>query len=112
MMTSAHVDDDLWSSFHRLVNMSSRELRDWMRTQSAEPDSERFPDQAGTPTGQHVLHLLSKRRMDITEEDARVMRRVVGRIEDERGSEPEPTPGDSAWRRRLMSLGHDPLKPI
>jgi hypothetical protein len=30
----------------------------------------------------------------------------------ERGADPEPTAGDGPWRRRPMTLGHDPLKPI
>jgi uncharacterized protein DUF3140 len=111
-MASANtVDEGLWNRFHELVNMSSRELRDWLRTRTAQPDAEPFPDQAGTATGQHVLHILSKRRTDLTDEDARVMQRVVRRIEQERGEQPEPRPGDAGWRRRLMSLGHDPLKP-
>ena len=112
MATAGPVDDDLWDGFHQLVNMSSRELHDWLRTQAAEPDSEQFPDEAGTPTGRHVLHILRKRRADLTEEDARVMRRVVRRIEDQRGFEPETKAGDTGWRHRLMSLGHDPLKTI
>jgi hypothetical protein len=93
--------------------MSSRELRDWLRTTTAGPDREQFLDQAqGVATGQHVLRILSKRRADLTESDAEVMREVVAEIERQRGLEPEPKPGDAAWRRRLMSLGHDPLKPV
>jgi hypothetical protein len=112
MATVPHVDDELWTRFRTLVNLSSRELRDWLRTSTAGPDWEQFPDQAGTPTGQHVLRILGKRRTDLTEEDSRVMRQVVRRIEDERGSQPSTKAGDAAWRHRLMSLGHDPLKPV
>lgn len=111
MAASTRVDDELWDEFHRLVNMSSRELRDWLRTQGAEPDHEQLPDLAGSPTGRHVLHILGKRRVDLTEDDARVMRRVVDRIGEQRGEQPETTAGDASWRRRLMNLGHDPLKP-
>ncbi len=57
---AAHVDDTLWDEFHSLVNMTSRELRDWLATDD------------GT----------------------------------------EPTAGQAAWRRRLMRMGHDPLKPV
>jgi hypothetical protein len=24
----------------------------------------------------------------------------------------EPTAGDEAWRHRMMTIGHDPLKPV
>jgi hypothetical protein len=104
-------DDELWNEFHRLVNMSSRELADWLRTRSAGPDAERLPEQAGTPTGRQVLHVLGKRRTDLDSNDLRVMRRVVDRVHAERGGERESVAGPTAWRHRLMSLGHDPLKP-
>ena len=32
------VDDELWDEFHRVVNMTSRELEDWLRTQAADED--------------------------------------------------------------------------
>ena len=108
---SAEVDDELWQEFHTVVNMTSRELEDWLRTQSADEDDEALPDQAGTPTGRHVVQILGKRRGDLTDDDARVMRRVVERVRAQRRDDLEPTAGDAAWRHRLMSLGHDPLKP-
>ena len=30
-MAQTEVDDDLWQEFHDVVNMTSRELRDWLR---------------------------------------------------------------------------------
>jgi hypothetical protein len=111
MADTALHDLELWEEFHRVVNMSSRELADWLRTRSASPDVESFPDQAGTPTGQQVLHILSKRRTDLTSDDLQVMRRVVRRVHAERQGDREPVAGRAGWRHRLMSLGHDPLKP-
>jgi Protein of unknown function (DUF3140) len=71
-----------------------------------------LPDQAGTPTGREVLAILGKRRRDVTDEDAHVMRRVVDRVHEQRRDDLEPTAGQAAWRHKLMSLGHDPLKPV
>jgi len=105
------VDPALWEEFHRVVNMTSRELSDWLRTRSAHEEAEELPDQAGTETGRHVLHILQKRRMDLTDDDERVMRKVVDHVHAERSSDLEPTAGQSNWRRRLMTIGHDPLKP-
>src|SRR5919198_497584 len=107
----ADVDDELWDEFHRVVNMTSRELADWLRTRDAGEQAEELPDQAGTPTGREVLAILGKRRRDLTDEDARVMGRVVDRVRAQRQEELEPTAGQAAWRPRLISLGHDPLKP-
>ena len=106
----ANVDQDLWDEFHRVVNMTSRELSEWLRTISAGEHTEQFPDESGSQTGQHVLHILAKRRTDLTDDDERVMRNVVDRIHAERGVDLEPTAGQDSWRHRLMTLGHDPLK--
>jgi hypothetical protein len=109
---SGHVEVDpgLWEEFHRVVNMTSRELSDWLRTRAADDDSEELPDQAGSETGRHVLRILQKRRVDLTADDERVMRNVVDRIHAERGVDLEPTAGQAHWRYRMMTLGHDPLK--
>lgn len=108
---TATVDDELWDEFHRVVNMTSRELAEWLRTRSAGEDAEELPGQAGTPTGQDVLHILGKRRADLNNDDVRVMGRVVERVHDQRRDDLEPTAGQANWRYRLMSIGHDPLKP-
>ena len=105
------VDDELWDEFHQYVNMTSRELEDWLRERSATEDAEALPDEAGTPTGRHVLAILGKRREDLTADDVRVMRNVIRRLSDQVNLENEPLAGDAAWRHRVMSLGHDPLKP-
>lgn len=105
------VDDVLWDDFHTVVNMTSRELSDWLRTRSAGEDAEELPDRTGTPTGQEVLAVLGKRRGDLTDTDAHVMRRVVERVREQRRDDLEPVAGQSAWRHKLMTLGHDPLKP-
>ena len=38
--------DDLWNEFHAVVNMTSRELDEWLMTRSAGEESEALPDQA------------------------------------------------------------------
>ncbi|MGW3967591.1 DUF3140 domain-containing protein [Amycolatopsis sp. NPDC005003] len=110
-MDNPAVDDELWAEFHRVVNMTSRELEEWLRTRDAGPETEPLPDEAGPPTGHQVLGVLRKRRSDVDDRDADVMRRVVDRVRAQRRDDLEPTAGETHWRHRLMSLGHDPLKP-
>ena len=110
-MAVEHVDEELWNEFHRVVNMSSRELREWLATRDAGEDAEVFPDQAGTPTGNAVLSILGKRRTDLTPDDVRIMEKVIDKVLSERRDDLEPTAGEAHWRYRLMSMGHDPLKP-
>jgi Protein of unknown function (DUF3140) len=111
MTHHVEVDPTLWEEFHRVVNMTSRELREWLLTRSASEEAEELPDQAGSKTGRAVLDILQKRRVDLTDDDERVMRKVVDRIHVERRDDLEPTAGQDHWRHRLMTIGHDPLKP-
>lgn len=108
--TEAEVDE-LWEEFHSLVNMTSRELRDWLRVESAQSDAEALPDDLHPRLGRAVLEILSKRRTDLTDDDLVVMRRVVSRIRREHPNLDRPGEGDDAWRRKLMDVGHDPLRP-
>jgi hypothetical protein len=109
-MAKTTVSGELWEEFHRVVNMTSRELEEWLRVQSSGETAEALPDQAGEETSRRVLGILRKRRADLEEEDITVMESVVNRIRLERRDDLEPTAGEQAWRHRLMSLGHDPLK--
>ncbi|MGW0396127.1 DUF3140 domain-containing protein [Streptomyces sp. NPDC003042] len=108
---SPGTSEELWNEFHKVVNMTSRELEDWLRTQAASEDTEAVPDQAGPATGRQVLKILGKRPADLTDEDARVMREVVDTVRSERVPELDTKAGDTQWRHRMMSIGHDPLKP-
>ncbi|MDP9820204.1 DUF3140 domain-containing protein [Nocardioides massiliensis] len=110
-MAESIVDDDLWQEFHRVVNMTSRELREWLMVQAADEDTEEVPDQADSHLGQRVVDILGKRRSDVTRDDIDVMQQVVERVLSQRRDDLEPTAGEAAWRRRLMNVGHDPLKP-
>jgi len=112
MAAEPKVDAELWEEFHRVVNMTSRELGDWVRVQSAGEETEELPDQAGRSLGQRVLGILGKRRVDLTDDDVAAMTKVVEVVHRERGEDLEPTAGDDHWRRRLMAIGHDPLKPV
>lgn len=105
------ASDELWEEFHRVVNMTSRELREWLMVRDAGVEGEPLPEQAGTETGRQVLAILGKRRTDVTDDDVRVMEKVVAKVQGERREDLEPTAGQAAWRHKLMTIGHDPLKP-
>lgn len=110
-MTDALELDALWEDFHRAVNMTSQELAAWLRVSEAGESTEPLPEHAGEPTGQHVLAILQKRRTDLTDEDIQVMYRVVDTVTSQTDVENEPAAEDSERRHRLMTIGHDPLKP-
>ncbi|GAA2283321.1 hypothetical protein GCM10010145_64640 [Streptomyces ruber] len=112
-MADALELDALWNDFHRVVNMPSPELADWLRVHDAGEDVEPLPDRAGGEIGRQVLAILQKRRMDLTDHDVDVMRHVVDEIlsQVDLADEPENEDGhDTLRRHHLMSLGHDPLR--
>ncbi|MDX3243161.1 MULTISPECIES: DUF3140 domain-containing protein [unclassified Streptomyces] len=110
-MTDALELDALWEDFHRAVNMTSQELAAWLRVRDADENAEPLPEEAGSPTGQHVLAILQKRRTDLTDDDIRVMYRVVDTVAAQTDVENEPEAEETRRRHRLMTIGHDPLRP-
>ncbi|MFI2347828.1 DUF3140 domain-containing protein [Streptomyces sp. NPDC019443] len=101
--------DALWAEFHRVVNMTSQELSAWLTEYDADKSAQPLPEHAGSPTGLHVLDILHKRRADLTNDDISVMYEVVDAVGDQRDDDLRD--GDPSLRHRLMSIGHDPLKP-
>ncbi|GAA1530013.1 DUF3140 domain-containing protein [Kribbella lupini] len=110
-MAESKVSDELWDEFHLLVNMTSRELEDWLRTNASSETTEALPEDAGEELGAQVVRILGKRRADLTDDDISTMERVTIRVRRERGEDLDPVAGDAHWRHKLMSVGHDPLKP-
>ncbi|MFI0512151.1 hypothetical protein RKD19_001308 [Streptomyces canus] len=109
-MTDALELDALWEDFHRAVNMTSQELAAWLRVSDADESAEPLPEHAGEPIGQHVLAILQKRRVDLSDEDIDVMYEVVDTVTAEADVEKEPEAEERRRRHRLMSVGHDPLR--
>jgi hypothetical protein len=106
----------VWEQFHGLVNMPSPALRGWLAASEEvisqvapgvpreEPDGDDLPS-----LGWRVVDILRRRRTDLTEDDAYVMRRVAEIIQDRLDNPPRNGADDDEWRRELMLLGHDPL---
>ncbi|WP_051162328.1 baeRF2 domain-containing protein [Nocardia brevicatena] len=104
-MAVTGVDDELWDEFHRLVNMPSQELHDWLRTEEAGAGGQPEP-----PLGKRVLAVLGKRREDLDSADILVMRETIADISALRAKWPDRAEDQARWRSRLMSLGHDPVR--
>lgn len=110
-MAQTRISDELWDEFHTVVNMTSAELEEWLLVEAADERTEGVPEQDESALGRQVVHILGKRRTDLTSDDAQVMERVVQIVRSQRPDELEPTAGDARWRHALMRIGHDPLKP-
>ena len=101
-----------WERFHEVVNMTSEELRTWLMTQSSGEEAFGAEPDLGLPElGRGVVKLLGKRKVDLTGEDVEVMMEVADTVTDLEASRPSDGAADERWRRALMSVGHDPLRP-
>lgn len=101
-----------WDSFHQVVNMTSEELRAWLVTEA--PGEDVLPEQPDLrlpELGRQVVELLRKRKVDLTEQDADVMGQVVDFVLTQQADGPAEKESDERWRRSLMTVGHDPLRP-
>lgn len=102
----------LWDEFHQVVNMTSEELRTWLLTDASGEDALPAEPRANLPElGTRVVGVLRKRKVDLTGEDAETMQQVVDFVEDQQANRPAAGTDDETWRRELMRVGHDPLKP-
>lgn len=100
-----------WDEFHRTVNMTAQELRAWLLTDaSGEAAFTAGPDMDLSAWGHHVVRILGKRKVDLTDVDVDTMRGVIDFVAERLADEPPGGAGDQAWRRSLMTVGHDPLR--
>jgi Protein of unknown function (DUF3140) len=101
--------EEIWERFHEAVNMTSRELLDWLGTH---PDLAPHPgDNQPAELGLAVVQVLAKRRTDLTDDDLETMRKVVDVVEEEtEGVAEEEFANDERRRYRLLNVGHDPLR--
>ncbi|MGH3097056.1 MAG: DUF3140 domain-containing protein [Streptosporangiales bacterium] len=100
--------EELWDRFHRAVNMTSRELAEWLGvTEEISPT----PGATDPPSlGLGVLAILRKRRTDLTDDDIEVMRRVIEIIEEETEESAHELLSNERRRHRLLNVGHDPVR--
>ena len=110
-MAESIVSDELWQEFHTVVNMTSRELSDWLGAQVAAEETGPGAALPELEVGQQVRDILGRRRTDLTSDDVATMQDVVDQVRTLRGDELEPQALEDDVRHLLMSMGHDPLKP-
>ena len=104
--------DQIWDDWQDAVNMTAKELSDWLDT----PESQAVGDKSGGgestghESGRRIVALLRARKGDLEAEDAAHMRKVVGYVHRHLAQRPSGDVSQTAWRHSLMNWGHDPLK--
>jgi hypothetical protein len=104
--------EQMWGTFHQLINMTSPELRDWLLSTPDGADAYApEPDIDVHQLGERVLRILEKRRVDLTESDVAAMRLVTELIVGRLTNAPREQAANQPWRDTLLTMGHDPLRP-
>ncbi|MFE9249593.1 DUF3140 domain-containing protein [Streptomyces sp. NPDC007088] len=102
--------EDTVGEFHEAVNMSPKELREWLATDASRSvgQSDGSGESVGHASGRRIVELLAKKKGELTEDDLAHMRKVVGYVHRHLGQRPSGDITESRWRYSLMNWGHDP----
>ncbi|MGH9270805.1 MAG: DUF3140 domain-containing protein [Ilumatobacteraceae bacterium] len=103
--------DESYKAFKQHVNMTASQLEKWLgRDRSKEVGQKRGGESTGHAAGRRIVGILRTQKSDLTDDDARHMRKVVGYVKRHLAQRPSGDVKDTRWRASLMNWGHDPLR--
>ncbi|MBA2558465.1 MAG: DUF3140 domain-containing protein [Propionibacteriales bacterium] len=110
--TAADGVDEICDDWNKSVNMTAKELSDWLDTPQSKTvgDKSGGGESTGHESGRRIVALLGTREGDLGQDDAAHMRKVVGYIHRHLAQRPSGDVTETPWRHSLMNWGHDPLK--
>jgi hypothetical protein len=108
----AEEKDNIYRKFNDMVNMSPKELEDWLTTNESKEVGQDSGDgeSIGRKSAKKILRIKRTKKEDLTEADYGHMQKVTGYISRHKAQKPGNDIEDSAWRYSLMNWGYDPLK--
>ncbi len=98
--------DATLAEFDEAVNMTPKELEDWLATDESQDSG----TGVGHDMGERIVELKRTKVADLTDADYEHMRKVAGYVARHLAQRPSSDVTDSRWRYSLMNWGHDPLK--
>lgn len=110
---SAKSKDEIWNEWRELVNMTPKELEDWLQSEESKSVGAKEDDgeSTGHKSGRRIVRIKRKNKGEIADDDFDHMAKVVGYINRHKA---QGGPGEdkehSDWRYSLMNWGHDPMK--
>lgn len=98
--------------FHELVNLTRKQLDDWLKTNESNAVGQK--QDGGESTGHHmgreIVAILDKKQADYTDEDYTAIGKVTGYLKRHLAQRPDGNVTETPWRYSLMNWGHDPLR--
>jgi Protein of unknown function (DUF3140) len=103
---------DVWDDWKDAVNMSQRQLQDWLETDESRSVGQKDGggEATGHKSGRRIVEILGTNKGDLSGDDVDHMRTVVGYVHRHLAQRPSGDIERTPWRYSLMNWGHDPLK--
>jgi hypothetical protein len=103
--------DAVVKEFKSAVNMTPSALERWLQTPKSKEVGWGSGESVGHRSGRRIVDLKRTKKADLTDDDLRHMRKVVGYVKRHLAQGgPKDDVRHSKWRYSLMNWGHDPLK--
>ena len=106
--------DDVHEEFDEAVNMTPKQLEEWLATDESRSVGQRGPDggeSVGHEMGRQIVEICRRNKGQRTDDDEQHMQKVVGYVHRHLAQGPPKDDVEhSRWRYSLMNWGHDPLK--
>ena len=102
---------DVWDDWKDAVNMSQRQLQDWLETDESRSVGQKDGggEATGHKSGRRIVEILGTNKGDLSDDDVDHMRTVVGYVHRHLAQRPSGDIERTPWRYSLMNWGHDPL---
>jgi len=109
---SASEYEDKIKEFEEAVNMTAKEIEEWLETDESKSVGQENEDGniKGRESGKHIVEILNKNKSDYTAGDIQRIKKVVAYVHRHLAQEPSGDIESSDWRYSLMNWGHDPCK--
>ncbi|MET9256203.1 DUF3140 domain-containing protein [Streptomyces sp. NPDC048182] len=103
--------EETWDGFRELVNMKPADLEKWLESDESKDAGQHQGggESTGHASGRRIVTILRAKKGDLSDDDYRHMRKVVGYVRRHLAQRPSGDVRESTWRYSLMNWGHDPL---
>ncbi|WP_337062758.1 DUF3140 domain-containing protein [Kineococcus sp. G2] len=103
---------DIDRAFGEAVNMTPKELEQWLGTDESQSvgQSDGDGESVGHASGRRIVEVLRSKKGELSGDDYAHMKKVVGYVHRHSAQRPEGDLTDTKWRYSLMNWGNDPLK--
>ena len=103
---------DIYDDFKELVNMSASALQKHLDSDASKAvgqKSQAGGESVGHDFGKRIIHLIGKKKTDLTEDDYDHMAHAVSFIKRHTAQRPKNVTEDAPWTLSLKNWGHDPM---